>query len=67
MVGLINWLLGANYMFLSAPPSVDNPLVMGEWPWHILGFEIIALTFFALMYLPVALSRRRDPRPDQRS
>ena len=67
VVGLINWLLGSNYMFLSAPPIVDNPLVMGEWPWHILGFEIIALTFFALMYLPIALSRRRGPRPDQSS
>lgn len=50
-VGIINWLIGSNYMYVAEKPSVENPLLMGEWPWYILGFEIAGLVHFYLLYL----------------
>ena len=37
-VGLVDWLTGANYMFLRAPPSEWTLLkVLGPWPWYIVS------------------------------
>ena len=30
-IGLANYFTGGNYMFLCAPPKVDNPMIIGEW------------------------------------
>ena len=64
VVGAINWLLDANYMFLWRPPAVDNPLIfITEPPYHLIAFEVLALGFFALLYAPFAASvgpRRAD-------
>jgi hypothetical integral membrane protein (TIGR02206 family) len=49
-IGLFNWSTGANYMFLSSPPIVDNPLIIGNWPWYILVFEGLAIVHFFLFY-----------------
>lgn len=45
-IGIFNWLSGSNYMYLSAPPIVDNPLIVGKWPWYILIFEALAIIHF---------------------
>jgi uncharacterized membrane protein YwaF len=37
-VGLVNYLVDANYMFLCQRPLVDNPFIMGDWPFYIFGF-----------------------------
>ena len=58
VIGGINWLLGANYMFLRAPPPADNPFIMGEFPWHILGYQFAAALHLLLLYLPWAWRRR---------
>ncbi len=51
-IGLVNVLLGANYMYLSTKPLANNPFVMGDWPWYILGFEFAAvLHYIVLSYL----------------
>jgi hypothetical integral membrane protein (TIGR02206 family) len=50
LVGLFNWSTGANYMFLSSPPIVDNPLIVGNWPWYILVFEALAFAHFFVFY-----------------
>jgi hypothetical integral membrane protein (TIGR02206 family) len=50
LIGLFNWSTGANYMFLSSPPIVDNPLIIGSWPWYILVFEGLALAHFFMFY-----------------
>lgn len=65
VVGTVNWLVDANYMFLRRPPAIDSPLIfIREAPYHLLGFEILALAFFALMYLPFAGRRApADPAP----
>jgi hypothetical integral membrane protein (TIGR02206 family) len=50
LIGLFNWSTGSNYMFLSSPPIVDNPLIIGSWPWYILVFEALALIHFFTFY-----------------
>jgi hypothetical integral membrane protein (TIGR02206 family) len=49
-VGIIDKLIGANYMYALEPPVVDNPLVIGKWPWYILGFEVAGIFHFFLLY-----------------
>lgn len=52
VIGGINWLLDANYMYLCDPPKIDSPLIIGEFPYHLIGYEVAALGFFLLLYLP---------------
>ena len=57
-VGLVNWLLGANYMYLCGPPpraSLYDHL--GPWPWSLAVMGAVALLLFWICYLPVRLSR----------
>jgi len=48
----VNWLLGSNYMYIAYRPMVDNPFLIGPWPWYILGAELAAFANFALAYVP---------------
>ena len=50
IVAIINMMVGGNYMYLLEKPSVKNPLLMGEWPWYILDFEIIGPLHFVIVY-----------------
>ena len=50
IIGSFNWAFGSNYMYLSSPPIVKNPLIIGDWPWYILVFEGLALVHFFLFY-----------------
>lgn len=49
-VGLANFVIGSNYMYLTEKPLVNNPMIIGEWPWYILGFEILGLIHILLFY-----------------
>jgi hypothetical integral membrane protein (TIGR02206 family) len=57
-----NWLLGANYMFLSAPPRGASPFFFFPWPWYIVFLELVAVVFITLLYLPFFLSDRLHSR-----
>ena len=46
-----NVLLGSNYMYLNERPIVDNPFLIGEWPWYILGFEVAGALHILIMDL----------------
>lgn len=48
---LINYLFDGNYMFLASPPKVDNPFVVGEFPYHIIGFEAAAIIHYLLLVM----------------
>ena len=37
-------------MYLAEKPLVNNPMVVGEWPWYILGFEIPGLVHILIFY-----------------
>ena len=51
-VGTINYLLDSNYMFLCTPPEVDNPLLIGEWPYYLLILEIIFFIYGYILTMP---------------
>ena len=52
IIGLINFILNSNYMYLCIKPIANNPLLFGEWPWYFLGIEIAAIIHFFIIYLP---------------
>ena len=49
-VGLANFIIGSNYMYLTEKPLVNNPMIIGDWPWYILGFEILGLIHILIFY-----------------
>ena len=49
-VHLINILLGSNYIYTRIKPIVDNPLIIGDWPYYYIGFEILAVANIILFY-----------------
>ena len=66
-VGVFNWLTGANYMYLAAPPGRASSLsVLGPWPWYILSAAGVALVLLLLLDAPFHRVRRRqlDVAPD---
>ena len=54
----INYIIGgqANYFYTMIPPAVDNPLVVGAYPTHIILMNIFAGIHFYFIYL---LTRKR--------
>ena len=58
LVAGANWALGANYMFLCAPPLGESPFFFLPWPWYILFLEFVALGLALLLCLPFALGDR---------
>jgi hypothetical integral membrane protein (TIGR02206 family) len=54
-----NYLIGANYMYLSAKPVANNPLIIGDWPWYIGVLEVVALIHFLIIYFPFWLQYRK--------
>jgi hypothetical integral membrane protein (TIGR02206 family) len=47
----IDLAVGGNYMFLVSKPQADNPFVVGDWPYYILGFEAAALLHYGVLRL----------------
>jgi hypothetical integral membrane protein (TIGR02206 family) len=53
LVGLTDYVLGANYMFLLHKPETVSVLdLLGNYPYYLLSEEGIALVIFILLYLP---------------
>jgi hypothetical integral membrane protein (TIGR02206 family) len=67
LVGLINWMLGSNYLFIAHKPETASLLdVLGPWPWYILVMEALALVMTLLLYLPYVIkdwNASRSPQP----
>ena len=65
-VGLINWILGSNYMYLAQRPIVDNPLIppesifLGRWPYYIIIFQVALLLHALVVNLPFWILRKRS-------
>ena len=51
-VGIINLIIGSNYMFLCSPPLVDNPLLVGEWPYYLIVLEVIFFLYGYILCIP---------------
>lgn len=59
-VGVVNWLIGSNYMYIAHAP--DTPTVidsLGPWPWYVLGMEALGIVTMVILYLPFAIGDRR--------
>ena len=67
IIGFINGNLSANYMYLCIRPIVNNPLLIGKWPWYLLIIELMALIHFFIVYLPfVNLNRQAESNESDR-
>ena len=51
-VGIINYFLNSNYMFLSSPPDVNNPFLIGQWPYYLLVLELIFFIYGYILLVP---------------
>jgi hypothetical integral membrane protein (TIGR02206 family) len=52
-VGVVDWRLDANYMFLRAIPNHASLLsVLGPWPWYLLSAAVVALALLLVLDLP---------------
>lgn len=61
LVGLVDALIHANYMFLRHAPRQWTLLrLMGPYPWYLVTGVVIVPLFFALLYSPFWFARRRD-------
>jgi len=47
----LNFQINSNYMYLAYAPGVDNPLIIGDWPYYILYWEIIVVIFTYTLYV----------------
>ncbi|MBM4421807.1 MAG: TIGR02206 family membrane protein [Chloroflexi bacterium] len=62
-VGVINWLIGSNYLFIAHKPETPSLIdVLGPWPWYILGLEAVGLLTCAILYIPFAILDWRNSR-----
>jgi hypothetical integral membrane protein (TIGR02206 family) len=62
LVAALNWLVGANYMFLCAPPEGDSPFFFLGWPWYVAFLALVGLVFYTALYLPFYLTDRQRRR-----
>lgn len=62
-VGLVNWALGSNYLFIAHKPETASVLdMLPAWPWYILFIELLGIIFVALLYAPFAIRDWRQSR-----
>jgi hypothetical integral membrane protein (TIGR02206 family) len=55
-VGLVNWLIGSNFLFIAHKPETASILdVLPPWPWYILIIELLGVSFALLFYAPFAI------------
>ena len=64
IVGLFNYMLGSNYMYLTHTPIADNPLIpsnesfFGQWPYYILIFELAVLGHAILINISFLIKKK---------
>ena len=55
---LANWLSGGNYWYVSRKPLVENPFLIGDWPWYIFVVLAVGLVHFLIVYFPFWVESR---------
>ena len=46
----LNFIIDTNYMFLAAKPLVENPLLIGDWPYYIFFLELFVFLHIILIF-----------------
>jgi hypothetical integral membrane protein (TIGR02206 family) len=60
LVGVVDAVTGANYMFLRAPPGEWTLLrVLGPWPWYVVSAAGVAVVLLTMLDAPFWPERRR--------
>tara|TARA_B110000116_G_scaffold47721_1_gene39694 strand:- start:1134 stop:1811 length:678 start_codon:yes stop_codon:yes gene_type:complete len=49
----LNFIINSNYMYLKAKPIVENPLLIGQWPYYILVLELVTLLHIYIIHLVI--------------
>ena len=44
-------------MYLAKKPLANNPLLIGDWPYYIIGLELATLLHAFLVYIPFYLKK----------
>ena len=57
-VGVINWFVDSNYMYICEKPHVESPFLFGEWPWYILSLEVVGLLMMLIAAIPMTMAYR---------
>jgi len=55
-VGLLNYFLGSNYMFVCQPPNVNSSFFIGEWPFYLFWLELIYFIYIVILWLPFKIA-----------
>lgn len=68
VIGLINVVVVSNYLYLCRKPPVASLIDhLGQWPWYLLGLELIGFFLFMVVYMPFFLKFRFDQRKRKQS
>ena len=60
-IGVVNYILDTNYLFLCHKPHGETPLdYMGPWPWYIISLEIAVILFWIILYTPYFIKDIRN-------
>ncbi|TXK84837.1 TIGR02206 family membrane protein [Paenibacillus sp. N3.4] len=59
-VGMIDFIVHANYMFLMNKPNTASLLdFLGPYPYYLLSEEVIAFVFFIIMFVPFMIRKKK--------
>ncbi len=63
LIGIVNVLLGSNYLFIMHKPDIPSLIdMLGPWPLYLIPVAGIAVGIFILLYLPFAILDWRKGR-----
>ena len=49
----------ANYFYTWEPPSANNPLIQGDWPWYLILGDVLLIVHLVLIQLAFKLLTRK--------
>ena len=67
-VMVLDWMLGANYMYLLGPPKHPTMIdLFGPWPWSLLTLAVVGTLLIMLVHAPFWIIDRRAARHSELS